>query len=105
MDRITRIARKVVCAIDANRILKDVNSTMRGDEFEDASIQNGSLRLRYCGKAYGDGYDFNERYVNGRFVDGSHGDMQRFSPLFEKQAKYIYEKYKVSQIVVYGYFD
>ena len=92
-------------SLDADSILSDVNSTMRGGGFESASIKNKTLYLQYFGKAYGDGYDFNESYRNGRFAGGSCSDKWHKLPFFEKEAKYIYGKYKIADIVISGGFD
>ena len=108
---LVRIARELVLSYPRHPEIKSRQDQIMNDlrnifkaPVENVVVNGNNVRISVAGKAYGDGYDFNETYRNGKFVNGHCSDKWRVPPFFEKEAKYIYKKYKAFEIVIGGSF-
>ena len=90
---------------NVSEILEFLNSRTRRGEFDSGRLNGDNLVLSYGGKANGDGFDFMETYKNGKYVSGRCTDPMRKPPFLSKLIDYVYDKYKIQNIVVNGSFD
>lgn len=87
-----------------DRIMNDLKNIFKVP-VETVSVNGSDVKISVAGKAYGDGYDFSEKYVNGRCVDNKCNSSSIRGPLFNKEAKYLYDTYKMKNIEMFGYYD